>query len=61
MAGASMTAALQQVSQLFGEGTLSTLSDDRLLDRFLDHEDEDGAFAVLVAPARPHGVESLRG
>ena len=59
MAGASMTAALQQVSQLFGEGTLSTLSDDRLLDRFLDHEDED-AFAVLVARHGPMVLKVLR-
>src|SRR3954465_3782321 len=52
MAGASMTAALQQVSRLFREGTLNTLPDDRLLDRFLDQGDED-AFAALIGRHGP--------
>jgi len=56
MGDASMTAALQQVSRLFREGTLNALSDDRLLDRFLDDGDED-AFAALVAR---HGPTVLR-
>ena len=56
MAGASMRAALQQVDRLFREGTLAALTDDRLLDRFLDQGDED-AFAALVAR---HGPMVLR-
>src|SRR3954453_23888841 len=56
MPSTSMTAALQQVARLLREGTLTTLPDDRLLDRFLDQEDED-AFAALVAR---HGPMVLR-
>jgi len=52
MAGASMTAALQHVARLFREGTLNALSDDRLLDRFLNQRDED-AFAAIVARHGP--------
>ncbi len=56
MAGTSMRDALRQVDRLFREGTLAGLTDDRLLDRFLDQGDED-AFAALVAR---HGPMVLR-
>ena len=54
--GALMTAALMQVDRLFREGTLAALTDDRLLDRFLNNGDPD-AFAALVAR---HGSMVLR-
>jgi RNA polymerase sigma factor (sigma-70 family) len=52
MGNASMTAALRQVDRLFRDGTLAGLTDDRLLDRFLEHGDEE-AFAALVARHGP--------
>jgi RNA polymerase sigma factor (sigma-70 family) len=47
MASAPMGAALRQIQRVFGEGTLSGLSDSQLLEKFLDGRDE-AAFAALV-------------
>ena len=47
MASAPMGAALRQIQRVFGEGTLSGLSDSQLLEKFLDGRDE-AAFTALV-------------
>ncbi len=47
MASAPAGAALRQIERVFGEGTLSGLSDGQLLEKFLDGRDEP-AFAALV-------------
>ena len=47
MASAPMGAVLRQIQRVLGEGTLSGLSDSRLLEKFLDGRDEV-AFTALV-------------
>ncbi len=56
MASAPMGAALRQIQRVFGEGTLSGLSDSQLLEKFLDGRDES-AFAALV---ERHGAMVLK-
>src|SRR5580658_3579671 len=47
MASAPRGAVLRQIQRVFGEGTLSGLSDSQLLEKFLDGRDE-AAFTALV-------------
>ncbi len=60
MASAPRGAALRQIQRVFGEGTLSGLSDSQLLEKFLDGRDE-AAFTALGRAAWDHGSGNMPG
>jgi RNA polymerase sigma factor (sigma-70 family) len=59
MASAPRGAALRQIQRVFGEGTISGLSDSQLLEKFLDQRD-DAAFTALVERHGPMVLETCR-
>src|SRR4051812_42630254 len=52
MASGQLGAVVRQIRRLFGEGTVSGLSDAELLERFVASRDEE-AFAALVSAHGP--------
>ena len=60
MASAPMGAVLRQIQRVFGEGTVSGLSDSELLERFLDGRDE-AAFSGAGRASWAHGPGNVPG
>jgi RNA polymerase sigma factor (sigma-70 family) len=60
MASGRCGIALRQIGRLFGEGTLTGLTDAQLLDRFVARRDES-AFAILVERHGPMVLAVCRG
>ena len=59
MASAPMGAALRQIQRVFGEGTLSGLTDSQILEKFVDGRDE-AAFTALVGRHGTMVLETCR-
>jgi RNA polymerase sigma factor (sigma-70 family) len=59
VASPSVGAALRQIQRVFGEGTLSGLSDSQILEKFVDGRDE-AAFTALVERHGPMVLKTCR-